>query len=169
MLLHQRYYFLQNLGLGNNSAAALASEYAYRGAPCALPRDAPVGAGLYHAVYPLLAPRGDPCGLVHFFEASFTQALVLHGYEPLLRCPENHGLLASPAVGIGMGQAFLEEKRVFFFKYLNDGSVGLENELSFYLIDASSFELPVLVDGGIDVKALPEGRNPRRLPSKSGR
>ena len=72
-------------------------------APGALTGEAPVGTMLDHGVDPGFSPGGNPLDRIDFSKALLPQPLFIHGDEPLGGGPENDGLLAPPAMGIGVG------------------------------------------------------------------
>ena len=92
------------LGRQELGAAGRAAEGRDRHAPGPLPADAPVGAERDHRLDPRLAPAGQPADLVDRLEGPAAQVVVVHADEPLLGRPEDHRLLASPAVRVAVHQ-----------------------------------------------------------------
>src|SRR5205823_629331 len=91
-------------GLGREplGVAGGATEGRDRDAPGPLAADAPVGAERHHGLDPRLAPRGQPVDLADRLEGPPAQVVVVHTDEPLLGGPEDHRLLAPPAMGIAV-------------------------------------------------------------------
>ena len=98
-------------------AAAFAEEHDDRNAPEALARDAPVGTLLDHFVDAIFAPGGNPFDVVNFFERfgakGFGGAVggLVHFDKPLLGGTKNDGIVAAPAMRIGVLIGVMAEKR----------------------------------------------------------
>jgi hypothetical protein len=77
-------------------------------APGPLARDAPVRPVQDHVVDPVAAPVRDPAHAVNGGQGLSAKVGGLHGDEPLPGGAEDDGLLAAPAVGVGVreGAAF---------------------------------------------------------------
>ena len=104
-------------GIFQRLAAFAAEEDGDGDAPDALAGDAPVGAGGDHVGDALLAPGGVPGDALDFVEgalaegggAQFRRCAVGHGGfhvdEPLLGGADDDGVVAAPAVGVGVLEA----------------------------------------------------------------
>ncbi len=117
--------------------ALLAEEDSDGDAPDALAGDAPVGAGGDHVGDALLAPGGipDDCGdLVEGALAEgglgavgFGEHRGFHADEPLLGGADDDGVVAAPAVRVGVLEAGGAEEGSFFAQEFDDDGVGLED------------------------------------------
>ncbi len=87
-----------SLGSNNYLAAVLAVKSGNRHSPGSLPGNAPVSPVSNHIVHSLLAPGGNPLYIFHFLKQFLAESF--DRGKPLLSCPENNGVLASPAVRI---------------------------------------------------------------------
>ena len=102
-------------------AAVLAVEHGDGQAPAALTGDAPVGALADHALHAVDAPARDPAHVV-----ARGAGLVLKGIdgaEPLRGGAEDDGLLAAPAVRIGVDDLLGGEQRAALLHILQDHGV----------------------------------------------
>jgi len=94
-------------------------------APGPLTRDAPVRAKRDHIVDAFLAPGRNPFHVgVDGVQRLLAQIAGFHGDEPLGGGPENHRLLAAPAVGIGMANFTLGEQVADFLELSDDLGIG---------------------------------------------
>ncbi len=98
--------------------------------PDPLSGDAPVRTILDHPVDPVPAPGRDPGHLIDRFKGISPQSCLLHRDEPLLRRPEDDGVVRPPAMGIRVDHHFLFQERSCLLQLLIYGGVGIENELS---------------------------------------
>ena len=98
--------------------------------PGALPGNAPVRAVFDHAVDSLPAPVGNPVTWSMAARDCCRRPGFFHGDKPLGGGPENHRLLAAPAVGIGVGDLLFASRAPFSLELGTDVPVGLEDELS---------------------------------------
>ena len=139
--------------VGQGFSAGRAGERGNGDAPGSLPGDAPVGPAGDHAGHAFLAPGGDPPDPLHGLQGPAPQAGVVQGDEPLLRGPEDDGLFAAPAVGIGVGQAALLEESPVALHVLGDARVRVE-DVQAGVARRPGDEFPVLVDGRVDIDAV---------------
>src|SRR5690606_209804 len=115
-------------------AAFLVQEERDRHAPVALARDAPVRATGDHAVQTRLTPGRNELGLLNGIQrtaaqrAAITDNLV-HADEPLRGGAVNQRRLVAPAVHVAVLDGFMLEQRPHFTQLLDDGRVGLPDEL----------------------------------------
>ena len=117
---------LRNMGDGfggaDGLAAVLAVEYGDGQTPTALPGDTPVSPLLNHANHPLLAPGGQPLKTLAGLHSFILEGL--HGAEPLGSGPEDDGVLAPPAVGIGVDNLLGSEEHTAFLHIRQNDGVG---------------------------------------------
>ncbi len=73
-------------------------------APRTLAADAPVRAERDHRLDPRLAPVRQPADLADRLQCPTAQVVMFDADEPLLGGPEDHRLLATPAMGIAVDQ-----------------------------------------------------------------
>ncbi len=104
--------------------------------PDALAGDAPVRAGGDHVGDALLAPGGVPLDLFDLVEGALTEGGLgavrgdhgrFHADEPLLGGADDDGVVAAPAVRIGVLEVSGAEECAFFFEELDDDWVGFED------------------------------------------
>ena len=138
-------------------SAPLATEQGDRHAPGALARDAPVGAVRDHPLDPLLPPAGDPAHLADPGERLLPQAGPVHRDEPLLRRPEDDGVLAAPAVRVGVCDLPEGHQRADLGELLVHLRVRLEHPLSREERDVRG-EAALVVQRGKDRQAVLEPR-----------
>ena len=121
-------------------AALIAEEDGNGNAPDALAGDAPVGASGDHVGDALFAPGGIPDDLLDFVEGAlaeggdgavfggrFRKHGGVHADEPLLGGADDDGVVAAPAVRVGVLVAGGAEECAFFFEEFDDGRVGFED------------------------------------------
>ena len=122
---------LQNLR-GEEHRAALPAVKGHDGhAPGPLAGDAPVRAPLHHLVDALPAPAGNPGDPVDGRQGLAPKVVGRHGDEPLLRGPEDDGLLAAPAVRVAVGHLLPARSNLpFCAQEFNDARVGLPHLLA---------------------------------------
>jgi len=113
-------------GIGDGLAAALADEGGYGHAPRALAGDTPVGPSLHHSVDAVPSPVGNPGDPVDLIQCLFAQSVGFHADEPLFGGAEDDGLLAAPAVGIGVGDLARTKEGACFGQLFNNALVGFE-------------------------------------------
>src|SRR6266567_1657955 len=130
VLLEELRHVEHHRGLRQDLAAALAIEGGNRHTPAALAGDAPVGAVLDHAEYAFFSPFGDPLHGIDLFQGLDPQVVALHGDEPLLGCTEDDRFLATPAVGIGVGDLPRGHQRADLFQLFDHSGIGVEYELA---------------------------------------
>src|SRR3954452_15677358 len=100
MLLEKIYHLVEDPAICDGFAAAVAIERDDWYAPDALTRDAPVGTVRDHVVDSILAPCREPLHFADGIEGTLAEVVPVHADEPLLGCPEDRGLVASPAVRV---------------------------------------------------------------------
>ena len=88
--------------IDDRRSARLAIDGRDRRAPRALARDAPLRMVLDHLAHARLAPRGDPADARNLRDHALAQAVAIHPDEPLRGRPEDHRVLAAPAMRIRM-------------------------------------------------------------------
>ena len=115
--------------VGQPLAALLAIKSDDGHAPKALPRDAPVWAHGDHVEDAALAPGRRPLHLGDFLQRAAPQVVALHADEPLLGGAEDGGVMATPAVRIGMFQRLGAQQAPVPAQDLDNGGVGLEHLL----------------------------------------
>jgi len=116
-------------------AAFLVQEERDRHAPVALTRDAPVRATGDHAVQTRLAPGRDELGLLDGVQRATAQRAavvgdLVHANEPLRGGAVDQRCLVPPAVHVAVLDGFVLEQRADFTQFLDDGRVGLPDELA---------------------------------------
>ena len=96
-------------GLGREqlSLARGTSQGRDRDAPRPLAADAPVGPERDHRLDSRLAPIGEPANLADRLQGPTAQVVVINRDKPLLGGPEDHRLLAPPAVRIAVYERLL--------------------------------------------------------------
>ncbi len=108
----------------------VAQEHGDRHAPDALPRDAPVGTRGDHVGDALLAPGRVPLHFLDFVERAAAQGFAvvvifqrrLHGDEPLLGGAKDDGIVAAPAMRIGVLDLFGMQQHAARLQQLDDRS-----------------------------------------------
>ncbi len=127
--------------------ALVAEKHGNRHAPDALARDAPVGSRRNHVGDALFTPRRIPDHLFDFVERTLPErrryAFVrnhrsLHADEPLLGGPHDDGIMAAPAVRVGVLEAGGAQERGFFLEKFDDRRVGLEDRQVFIRLSHST-------------------------------
>ena len=127
-------------GIVERLAAFAAEEDGDGHAPDALAGDAPVGAGGDHVGDAFFAPGGIPGDGFDFFEGALAEGGFgpvgrahggFHVDEPLLGGAGDDGVVAAPAVGVGVLEVGGGEERAFFFEQLDDDGVGFEDGEAF--------------------------------------
>ncbi len=125
-----------------------------RHAPNALARDAPVGALGDHVGNSLFTPGRHPAGLLDFVQRALAQFLVIHVDEPLLGGAEDDGIVAAPAVGIGVVErARRPHQHAARLQQFDDGSVGVKNPLA-HIFGQALEDFPRLVHRAVDIDAV---------------
>ncbi len=122
-------------------------------APQALAGNTPVGPAFDHPENPVMTPGGNPLHLVNRLQGFLPEIVFLHGDEPLFRGTENDGLLAPPAVGIGMLEIDAPQESAPFSQFVVDGVVGVKDELAgekFHVFR----KFTVRINGGIIVETV---------------
>ena len=114
---------LDRLVVADRLAAVFAIEDRDRQSPVTLSGDTPVRSLSDHGNDPVFAPCGDPFDVVAGFDSFFFEGI--DRAEPLRRCSEDDGILASPAMGIFMFHLFGCEQRSAFRQVMKDSGVGL--------------------------------------------
>ena len=118
-------------GVAERLVAFFAEEDGDGHAPDALAGDAPVRAGGDHVGDALLAPGGIPLDLLDFVERALAEGGAgergLHFDEPLFGGAHNDGLVAAPAVRIGMLNAGRPEQCAVRPQHIHDYRVRLED------------------------------------------
>ncbi len=121
-------------------AALVAEEDGDGDAPDALAGDAPVGAGGDHVGDALFAPGGVPDDLLDLVEGALAEGGVgafgrdhrgFHADEPLLGGADDDGVVAAPAVRVGVLEGGGAEECAFFFEEFDDDGVGFEDGEAF--------------------------------------
>src|ERR1700730_13528271 len=107
MLAEKFYDAVEDLAIGDGLAAFLAIENDDGHAPNTLPRDAPIGPRGHHVGDAFFTPRGHPGHSLDGLERPLAEIVQVHADEPLLGGAKDHGVVAAPAMRIGMRQ-FLE-------------------------------------------------------------
>src|SRR5699024_7346163 len=92
-------------------------------APPALAGDAPVGPLPDHGLHPVDAPGGHPAHVVAGGAGLILEGV--HRAEPLGGGPEDDGLLAPPAVGVGVDDVLAGEEHAALLHVGQDDGVGL--------------------------------------------
>ena len=145
--------------LAHRLLAPVAGEDRDGHAPPPLARDAPVGASLHHAVDAVAAPRRNPLHAVDGLERPPPQVLVRHGHEPLLGGAEDEGVLAAPAVRVGVA-AGCRSARSAPFSFRSSTTLGLASKTCMPGEDARlRGEGPAGVHRGEDGQAVPHARD----------
>ncbi len=117
-------------------AAFVAEEDGDGDAPDALARDAPVGTGGDHVGDALFAPGWVPDDLLDLVEGALAEGggdaffgghWSLHADEPLLGGADDDGVVAAPAVRVGVLEGGGAEECAFFSEEFDDDGVGLED------------------------------------------
>ncbi len=117
-------------------AAFFAEEDGDGNAPDALARDAPVGAGGDHVGDALFAPGWVPDDLLDLVEGALAEGGFFafarghrgfHADEPLLGGADDDGVVAAPAVRVGVLVGGGAEECAFFFEELDDDGVRFED------------------------------------------
>ena len=139
--------------LGEQRVALPAVEDGDGHAPRPLARDAPVGAVGDHAVDALLAPGRNPLHLPDGLQRPLPEAVLLHGDEPLLGRPEQHRLLAAPAVRIGVLELLGVEQRPVRLELGDDRRIGLPDGHAGEVLDLGD-ESAVIVHRVVDREAV---------------
>src|SRR3972149_5060119 len=93
--------------------------------PAPLPRNAPVGPRQDHIRDPLLSPGRDPLDLSDLLQPPLAQVVLFHRDEPLLGGADEGGILAPPAVGVGVGNRPARQKMPPQPQVLDDLGIGL--------------------------------------------
>ena len=104
-------------------AAVLTVEHGDGQTPAALAADAPVGPLPDHGLHPVNAPARDPPHVV-----AGGHGLLLEGVyraEPLGGSPENDGILAAPAVGVGVDDVLAGEEGAALLHIGQNDGIGL--------------------------------------------
>ena len=128
LLPEQRRHMGDGLGGDDVGAAVVAVEDGDGHAPDTLAADAPVGALGDHAGHALLAPLGLPLDGVAGLHGRVLDGV--HGAEPLLRGPVDDGVLAAPAVGVGVGDVLPGDQEALLLQILHHHVVALGVELA---------------------------------------
>ena len=141
-------------------AAGFTQEHRDWHAPNALARDAPVRAGLNHVGEPFFAPRRIPFHFFDSFERARAQRVFFrltarhrrfHRDEPLLGGPEDHRIMAAPAVRIRVLRLFRMQQRSPPLHQVDDRSIGVPHSLAVVLRQSVAHNaLFVHVAGGVE-------------------
>src|SRR5215472_5279781 len=122
-------------------------------APHALPGDTPVGARRDHVGNALLAPGRHPLHFLDLLQGTLAERAgadhSLHRNEPLLGGTEDHRIMASPAMGIGVLELALSQQPTAGLEEFDNGLVGLKDRLAI-IFGKSVAEAA----GFVDVRAL---------------
>src|SRR5882724_13424059 len=124
--------------------ASVAEKHDDRHAPEALARDAPVRAFLNHFVDALFAPARNPLDVGNLGERFRAQRFLavdrmtsrtgkrnrIHADEPLLGSPENHRIVATPAMRVAVLVRVLAKQCAAIGKQLYDNGVRCEDVLA---------------------------------------
>src|SRR5690606_9145448 len=116
-------------------AAFLVQEERDRYAPVALARDAPVRAASDHAMQAGLAPGRYELGVFDGVQGAGAQGTavshhLVHADEPLCSSAVDQRRLVAPAVHVAVADALVLEQRADFTQLLDDGRIGLPDELA---------------------------------------
>ena len=144
-------------------AAFVAIEDHQRHAPHALPRNTPVWAMRDHLVNAFAAPFRRPFHFRDFVQRQLPQRLGLRGgnrgapivelNEPLLGGPEDHRIVAAPAVRIAVLQLALGHKCSARFQQFDDRWIGFKNGLA--VVFRQSFgEAAVIVEWRVSFQPI---------------
>ncbi len=123
--------FFVQLGIDDGLIAAFAHKHRDGHAPDALAADAPVGAGGDHVGDALLAPGRIPDYFVDFFNRDLTKCFFLvldksiEGDEPLFGGAVDDGMMAAPAMWIGVIEIGGGHQGASLFKQGHDDGIGL--------------------------------------------
>ena len=96
----------------------------------------------HHGLDPRLAPVRQPMDALDRLERPAAQVVVVHADEPLLGGPEDHRLLASPAVGIAVHQRLLVIQVARLLQPGDDHLVGGEDLLAGQPVGRSAVNRP---------------------------
>ena len=130
MLPEQPRHVGNGFGGDDGLPAAVAVEHRDGHAPHSLAGDAPVIALGDHRHHAVLAPGGVPGDAVAGFDSLVLDGV--HGAEPLLGGPVDDGVLAPPAVGVGVGDPGLGQQEA------------LRLQVGHHLVVPLGVELPVI-------------------------
>ncbi len=118
-------------------AAFVAKEDSDGNAPDPLAGDAPVGTSGDHVADALFTPRRNPLYLLDLVKRALAQRSVFHrsfhGDEPLLCSPENHRIVAAPAMRIRVLDFGFRHEHAARLQQLDDRLVGLKDRFTFVL------------------------------------
>src|SRR5690242_17873619 len=92
------------LGVHQRFLASLAMENGDGDAPCPLARDAPVGTRGHHVGDALLARPGQPLYFLDLIQCTLAHVGVVNVYKPLVAGAEYDGVVAAPAMRVGVGE-----------------------------------------------------------------
>lgn len=129
------HFFHQLDGARVQLAGLLVEEERNRHAPVALTRDAPVRAIGDHRVQAGLAPGRHELGVFDGLEGTLTQrlaggGLLVHADEPLGGGAVDQRGLVTPAVHVAVADGLGVHQRADFAQLVDDGRVGLPDELA---------------------------------------
>ena len=126
----ERHDAVENLAVGNRLAAAFAVEHDDGHAPDALARDAPIGAAGDHIGDALFAPCGNPTHFADGLQGLLAKIVALHADEPLLGGAENGGVVAAPAMRVGVRKLLQAAKGVMRLQDLDHDRVSFPDRLA---------------------------------------
>src|SRR5438128_5951964 len=129
VLLDQLGDMLDDRRRDEDLAASLARESRDRHAPHALAGEAPVRPFLDHAVDAIAAARREPSYYVDLLKCFLSEVILYHRDEPLIGGAEDHGILAPPAMRVGVHEGPLPEQDARRLELLHDQPVLLEDVL----------------------------------------
>src|SRR5688572_4197543 len=109
MLLDESGHMFNHDRRRQYSSTGTARESGDRSAPDTLSGQTPVRTIGNHAFDPIPPPWRHPLDPSDFSQGLTTQVVGLHRHEPLFRCAKNDGLLASPAMRVGVIQRTLTQ------------------------------------------------------------
>ncbi len=135
--------------------------------PGALARNAPVGPLPHHVADPFLAPGGDPADILDRLQRRVPEAALVHRDEPLRRGAEDDGLVAAPAVRVGMLKILAVQQRPRPAQQLDDRGIGGKHRLpaemlhglekTAVIIHRAEGLQPVIHAGDVVVRPVPRG------------
>src|SRR5712692_10620573 len=120
---------LDDLRRDQDLAASLARESRNRHAPHTLAGEAPFRPALDHAVDAVAASRREPSYYVDLLKCFLSEVVLFHRDEPLIGGAEDHGILAPPAMRVGVREGAFPEQDARSLELLHDQRVRFEDSL----------------------------------------
>src|SRR5206468_9100673 len=119
VLLDQLGDMLDDRRRDQDLAASRAHESRNRHAPYTLAGEAPVRPVLDHAVDAIAAARREPSYYVDLLKCFLSEVILFHRDKPLIGGAEDHGILAPPAMRVGVREGTLPEQDTRRLKLLH--------------------------------------------------